>query len=298
MHPLIIEYLDKRTKERNWSVIHRRNNAHVLRNMETYLEKDIKEMTFEDLNSFLKYKVETQEWYTFSTIKNAITVMKQFFKYLVTNKIIEKSPAEPIEYPSLKKTTDGIVDKEYRGQKKVIDSPYITDRQRALWYLTTSYPFSAKEITNIKRSDVKLEYGKINFRDRGTTIPIFLTEKAIKAIKRYLITFNPQGEYLFPSKKGEQVTNSLIWRELLKVGKLADPGKKLGKYFQGVRVVRRGDIVRYLDSGADMYTILYKLGYKSFSIFDSYIPKTTRRRIKLGKAHRQYENYMKKRGFL
>jgi len=303
MHPLINEFIEKKSKSKKWSIDYKSYITSILRTMYNRIEKDVKEIDEQDLNGFFHYQKETQRWISVSTVISSLKAIKQFFKYLEHEKIIEKSPARNIKYPKAPKgfkdlDIDAISDKEYRRQKKIVDSPLITDKQRAIWHIAVSTPLNAKYIRNIKREDLKLQYNRIDVDINGEILNILLIPSAIKAIETYLIKTDIQGEYLFPSKDGTIASLWTIRDNLLQIGRLADPDKKYSSRYQGIATLRKGDIIRYIESGADLYALKYQLGAKSFKILDNYAEVTSKRKVLIMKAHRRYQSWMRRRGMI
>ena len=115
--------------------------------------KDIKNSDIKDYLAYIK-KGETSE----RTLAHNVSVIRTFYKFLLTLKIIERNPTEFLELPKLRKKLPTVLSKE--EVEKLLDID-LTDcysyRNKAMLELLYSTGLRVSELVNLELSNIDLE---------------------------------------------------------------------------------------------------------------------------------------------
>jgi integrase/recombinase XerC len=222
--------------------------------------------------------------YTKKSISRKISVLKSFYKYLLSKKYIAKNFASALIFPKVaRKLPSFLTENEIN---KLLDEKYVSDLSlldKAVIELFYSTGIRLSELINLR-------IDKVNFRNR--TIKVFgkgskerivpFGEQADKALKNYLsirdICNVSNSDYLFLNNSGKKLYPVKVNRMIKKNLSLVTDLKKKSPH-----VLRHTFATHLLDRGADIRAVKDMLGHESLSTTQIYTHLTPERLKKVYK---------------
>ena len=101
MNDNISDYIDYLTLERRYSVNTVISYKEEIVNFNNFIKKDLLNVNYKDINSYLKYL--TNNKLSEKTISHYITCLKEFYRFLELNDLIDENPLEYISLPKMPK---------------------------------------------------------------------------------------------------------------------------------------------------------------------------------------------------
>lgn len=266
-HPLLIQFVDDLSKERNWTEYTKQLRFFCIDNLLRFLKKEPQYITTEDMTSYFLDKKEKERWMNGDTVRNNVWTIKLFFKYLFDKKLIEKIPEIKVIAPRVKYfRLDRDVFKKIRQQKVIIDKSKMDARNKAIWYLLYTSIVLIPDIPKIKLCNINFK-NKTIYLDNASDgrIPyIIVSDMAMKAIELYLSKTKINSEYLFPGKDNNMIALGKI------NGIITTINRKTGvKITHAERIAIFTKIA--LEYGVDLITLKGLLGVKSLARFNRYL---------------------------
>lgn len=210
------------------------------------------------------------------TINRKIISIRGFFKYLLREKRITTNPAEKIPALKVKKRLPLFVEEknmDYLLDSVDFDDSFEGERDKLiieLFYLTG---VRLTELKNLKLSAINLSRSEIKVlgkRNKERIIPI--TNDIKNRIAQHLEKrkeVKPNSEYLFLTKKGNQVYDKLIYRVVNKYLNLVTTLDKKSPH-----ILRHTFATHMLNNGADLNAIKELLGHTNLSATQIYTHNT------------------------
>ncbi|MDR2068211.1 MAG: tyrosine-type recombinase/integrase [Holosporaceae bacterium] len=227
-----------------------------------------------------------------STIKRRLSALRQFFKFLCQEKLIETDPTIFIHQPKHRRPIPRVIDEEaaLKLQNAVLHLATRTDRIRAqlIMYLLYGSGLRVSELISLKRNTiVSSKFIRILGKgDKERTIPF------VKRLLPILEEWNSLGGksiWMFPSTNpAKHISRQRIFQILKQVAALAglDP-KKISPH-----VLRHAFATHLLDNGADLLSLKKMLGHQDISTTEIY---THVSRKKLAKIMEEFHPLAKNR---
>lgn len=239
--------------------------------LDSFLNKDIKKITEDDIKKYLKYLTESKE--SKKTIARNISALRSFYKFLMIEKIVKNNPMENIELPRLNKALPKTLDEE--DIDKLLDINLVdafSYRNKAMLELMYATGLRVSELTNLKVHDVDFDMALLRTMGKGSKERIIpIGDYALEYLKKYLLEYRSTmlkkeyNDYLFLNNHGKQMTRQGFFKILRK---LADE-KGIDKDFSP-HTLRHSFATHLLNHGADLRSIQELLGHSDIATTQIY----------------------------
>lgn len=211
---------------------------------------------------------------TVNSISRTISAVKQFYKYLCMQKIIEVNPTSGLEVPKRRRPLP-----KYLSEEEVIallNAPDLATidgkRDKAMLELLYATGMRVSELINLKIQDINIIdkyivcYGKGN---KERVVPF--GELALRALENYLknarfqLIRNKNVDYVFVNRKGSHMTRQGFWKIIKKYARKVNISKTLSPH-----VIRHSFATHLLEHGADLRSVQIMLGHADISTTEIY----------------------------
>ena len=207
------------------------------------------------------------------TIAHQITVLRNFYKFLLKEGKIKESPLTFIELPKLSKTIPKVLSK---GEVEQLLSFPLTDafsyRNKAMLELLYATGLRVSELINLKVSDINLNMGVVRTIGKGNKERIIpFGDYAEAALKEYLLYYrdgmlkNKYTDILFLNNHGAAMTRQGCFKMIKKIAKEVGIKKEFSPH-----TLRHSFATHLLDYGADLRSIQEMLGHSSIQTTQIY----------------------------
>ena len=222
-----------------------------------------------------------------SIVRNA-SVIRMFFRFLLSVNEIKKNPARLLESPKLPKRLPSVLSQQ--EVERLLSQPDNSKprgmRDRAMLELLYATGLRVSELINLKISDCNLEAGFVRTMGKGSKERVVpMGDKAIEALKEYLSAARPgflkdrQVPHIFLTVRGRPMTRQGFWKLIKNYGKEALIAKKITPHS-----VRHSFASHLLEAGADLRSVQVMLGHTDISTTQIYTHVT---RARLKELHEQ-----------
>ena len=202
-----------------------------------------------------------------------ISAIRTFFRFLVSEGILDENPARLLEVPKISKTLPGILNEneiELLLNQPPISTP-IGLRDKAMMELLYATGVRVSELVHLKINDIDFNTGYIKVMGKGSKerfVPV--GKKALTIIKEYMRKarerFDKKGSpYLFLNNRGEPFTRQGFWKMLKAYAKKAGIRKRITPH-----VIRHSFATHLLKNGADLRSVQMMLGHSDISTTQIY----------------------------
>jgi integrase/recombinase XerD len=207
------------------------------------------------------------------SLARVISSLRSFYRFLVLDGVIAKSPAANLSTPKLwmdlpKFLTEGEV-KKLLAQPKT-DKPRDL-RDKAMLELLYASGLRVSELVNLKLKDVNLSQGYVLCKGKGGKERITpFGHSAQEALKDYIQRARPlllkrEEPSLFLSSRGAPFTRQGFWKMLKGYGMKAGLEKKISPH-----VLRHSFATHLLERGADLRSVQLMLGHSQITTTQIY----------------------------
>lgn len=223
------------------------------------------------------------------TIARSIVSLKQYFKYLLLEKIITSDPTSNIKSPRMSMTLPEVLN--LNDIERLLSCPDLTTnagiRDTTMLEVLYGTGIRVSELINIRLNDLNLELGYLLVRGKGSKERIVpLGKIAIKKIQDYTKNFRQDilkdklSDYLFINRSGVKMTRQGFWKILKSYALKSGITKSITPH-----TIRHTFASHLLDRGADLRTIQLLLGHSDISSTQIYTHIDTK---KLKEIHSLY----------
>ncbi|MDI6865430.1 MULTISPECIES: site-specific tyrosine recombinase XerD [Thermodesulfovibrio] len=212
-----------------------------------------------------------EKTYSSTSIARILSSLKQFFRFMIFDSIINHDPTEGLKSPKLwlrlPKALE--IDEVKRLLSVMLESKYYL-RDIAMLELMYASGLRVSELVRLKLSDINFEAGFIRVKGKGDkerVVPI--AQRSIDKIKNYLVKLRPvllkkkASEYVFLNNRGQPMTRQRFWQNIKAIGRIA-----------GVNVtphmIRHSFATHLLEGGADLRSLQKMLGHSDISTTQIY----------------------------
>ncbi len=236
-----------------------------------YLKKDnvfelskIKHSHILDFLTELKYKKSKPR-----TIARYIVSIKQFFKYLLIEKIITEDPTINIRTPKLSVSLPDILSLQEIEQllESPDDSTNIGQRDSTMLEVLYGTGIRVSELINLQLNGLNFDLGYIMVMGKGSKERIVpLGSIALRKIKSYVeygrnaLLKDKSSDYLFLNRNGKRMTRQGFWKNLRQYVIKSGINKTVTPH-----TIRHTFATHLLERGADLRTIQILLGHSDIS---------------------------------
>lgn len=230
--------------------------------------KDIKNSDIKDYLAYIK-KGETSE----RTLAHNVSVIRTFYKFLLTLKIIERNPTEFLELPKLRKKLPTVLSKE--EVEKLLDID-LTDcysyRNKAMLELLYSTGLRVSELVNLELSNIDLENCTLKTIGKGNKERIIpISDYALYYVEKYINEYRGSmlkkgiNNYVFINNHGNVMTRQGFFKIIKKLAVEKNIKTPISPH-----TLRHSFATHLLDYGADLRSIQEMLGHSNLSTTQIY----------------------------
>lgn len=215
-----------------------------------------------------------------SIVRN-ISALRGFFNFLIMDGKIKVSPLEDVDTPKFKPPIPKVLSEDEMGELiRLPEGQKMALRDRTILELLYATGLRVSELIRLRRGDVNLDGGFVitmGKRSKERVVP--LGSYCRDAIRLYLETEKPKGQYLFPNRSGGMITRQGVWKIIRKYGKLLKRGDV------SPHTIRHTFATHLLEGGADLRSVQVLLGHEDISTTQIYTHVDKRRLKEIHKKH-------------
>jgi integrase/recombinase XerD len=215
-----------------------------------------------------------------SVVRN-ISALRGLFNYLLLDGKISVSPLDDVDTPKFRPPIPRVLTEDEMGELiRLPEGERMAVRDRTIIELMYATGLRVSELIRLKKSDVNLDGGFViamGKRSKERVIP--LGSYSRDAIKEYLASEKPPGQYLFPNRKGGMITRQAIWKVIRKYG------LQLHKGHVSPHTIRHTFATHLLEGGADLRSVQVLLGHEDISTTQIYTHVDSKRLKEIHKKH-------------
>ena len=236
-----------------------------------------------DQDTIIEYVGTLGGKFSSRSVARNVSVIRSFFRFLVSEGKIEENPARFLETPRFLSRLPEIL--SIGEVERLLSQPDVTNalgqRDRAMLETLYATGLRVSELIGLKVLDVKLEAGLVRTLGKGSkerAVP--MGEKAIEAIREYLSWGRLQqikgvnSPFLFLNSSGRPMTRQGFWKIIKKHGLKAGISKKITPH-----IIRHSFASHLLEAGADLRSVQLMLGHEDIATTQIYT-HVTRERLK------------------
>ena len=234
--------------------------------LDTHTEESLETVTADELEGYTAWMKSQGK--SVPTISRSIASIKNFYKFLVLDKVVEVNPAMGlIPEKSVQKLPQILTGKEV---EKLLEQPECTDlkgyRDKAMLELLYATGIRVSELIALNINDVNISAGIIRCKghDKERVIPLY--PAAIRAIAEYIEFIRPQmvsssdEQSLFVNVSGERMSRQGFWKIIKTYQAKAQIDKPITPH-----TLRHSFAAHLLENGADLRSIQEMLGHADIS---------------------------------
>ena len=231
--------------------------------------KSISELKRDDIEDYLKFNDKMAE----KSRAHYLTVIKNFFSFLVLEDMIDQNPCETIESPKISKTLPIYLTEEEID--KLLDIPLNTTfdyRNKAMLELLYASGIRVSELINLKLNNIDLQDDFIRVIGKGSKERISpISDAAVKYLNIYINNYrnlllkNKDSEYLFINNFGNPISRQGFFKNLKQIAKNQGINKEISPH-----TLRHSYATHLLHHGADLRIIQELLGHSDISTTQIY----------------------------
>lgn len=257
--------------------------------LKTRDQENPREITPETLSSFIKYLQQSTQLSTRS-INRCIVSVKQFFKYLLIEGLIDNDPTENLVTPRTGKTIPDTLTVE--EVEKILSVPQNKNtpegiRDSAMLEILYATGLRVTELVELKQNSIELDQGYVTAFGKGRKERIVpIGKRSLGKVKDYLVNSRPYiireriSDYLFITRRGTKFTRQGFWKLIKTYADEAGIFKEISPH-----TLRHSFATHLLERGADLRTIQILLGHSDISTTQIY---THVERERLKEMHRKF----------
>jgi integrase/recombinase XerD len=240
----------------------------------------------EDLVKFIHH--QSKSGLSSRSVARLISTTKAFYRYLVLDGMLKKSPALNLSSPKIWFSLPKFL--KVQEVENLLSQPNPKDkrgqRDRAMLELLYATGLRVSELISLRLQDINLEDGFLICRGKGgkeRLVP--LGKSAASVIEKYILQARPlflkgESEYLFLTARGKPITRQGFWKMLKKYALAAGLDRELSPH-----VLRHSFATHMLERGADLRSVQLMLGHSQITTTQIYT-HVTRKRLR-----RVYDKY-------
>ena len=236
-----------------------------------YINKDIKKITKNDIESYIKYL--HKENYNEHTINRSLSCIKSLYKFLLIEKIITTDIAKDIEAPKNKKSLPKVLSED--DINLLLDIKLNTPfdyRNKAMLEMMYATGMRVSELINVKLFDIDFESDLVRIKGKGSKERVVpLGDYAIYYIKKYYEEYRGyflikgESDYLFLNNHGTSITRQGFFKMIKNLAEEQGIKKDFSPH-----TLRHSFATHLLAHGADLRSIQEMLGHSDISTTQIY----------------------------
>jgi len=263
----IRDYEKYLTYEKNYSNNTVKNYIKDIEQFVNFNDKKI-DVTEDDIKRFLQFLGKKK--YGRNSIARKIVAVRNFYKFLIKTKRIEKNPFSYILTPKAEKRLPGVLtEKETESLlSAATGKDFISLRDRTILELIYSTGIRVSELVNLNVSAVDFVNEEIKVLGKGGkerivpagTVALNILHCYLKELKKI-----DSSGVLFINRNKKRLTQRFVELMIKKYAKMADIKKKVTPH-----TLRHSFATHLLDRGADLRSVQELLGHSNLSTTQIY----------------------------
>lgn len=239
--------------------------------LEEYLNgKDPISLSRDDIVSFLK--VRRDNGISTRTNAHTITILRDFYKFLIKQSYIKSNPMDMIDSPKMyKKLPKALSVEEVDKLLNIkLQTPY-DYRNKAMLELMYATGMRISELINLKLTDIDFENETIRVLGKGSKVrQVPIGEYAMKYLNIYIKYYRSYfvketSDYVFLSVRGDKMTRQAFFKILKQIARKQGIDTDFSPH-----TIRHSFATHMLEAGADLRSIQELLGHESISTTQIY----------------------------
>ena len=215
------------------------------------------------------------------SIVRAMSALRSFFNFLLMDGKIKTSPMDDVEIPRFRAPIPNVLSREEIVELiRMPDGGRTSLRDRTILEMLYATGLRVSELIKLVRGDVNLEGGfviALGKRAKERVVPLGTYSR--DALKLYLQTEKPKGNFLFPNKSGGFMTRQAIWKIIRKYS------AQLTTSHVSPHTIRHTFATHLLEGGADLRSVQLLLGHEDISTTQIYTHVDSKRLKEVHKKH-------------
>jgi len=215
------------------------------------------------------------------SIVRSLSALRGFFNYLLLDGRIKVSPLEDVDTPRFRPPIPRVLSEDEMGELiHLPEGGRMALRDRTMLELLYATGLRVSELIRLKKGDINLDGGFVvamGKRSKERVVP--LGSYSRDAVKAYLDEERPQGQYLFPNRRGGMITRQAVWKIIRKYGLKLSRGKV------SPHTIRHTFATHLLEGGADLRSVQVLLGHEDISTTQIYTHVDSKRLKEIHKKH-------------
>lgn len=249
---------------------------------------ELKSVTQSEIQSYLAWRFENNS--KASSTARLLSSLRQFYRYLLRESMIEISPVELIESPKQGRSLpETLTETEVLA---LLDAPDLMLpeglRDRAMLELLYAAGLRVSELINLELSRCSLQNGVIRIFGKGSKERLVpMGDEAIDWINRYLDESRPElmrgkgtCDQVFVTKRGSGMTRQTFWYAIKKHALQAGIYRQISPH-----TLRHAFATHLLNHGADLRVVQLLLGHSDLSTTQIYTHVANTRLQEIHKKH-------------
>ena len=242
-----------------------------------YINKDFKSIKKNDLEHFIEYLTKQNK--DSKTIAHNITVLRNLYKFLEVEEVINENPTFYIEQPKINKTLPTVLSEEEIDLILDIKLNNKYDyRNKAMLELMYATGLRISELITLKTHDINIDMACVKVMGKGSKERIIpIGDYALDALKTYMYNYRPallkkdKNDYVFLSSRGTFMSRQAFF----KIIKGIAVEKNIKTEFSP-HTLRHSFATHLLKNGADLRSIQELLGHVNLSTTQIYTHVTNK----------------------
>lgn len=239
--------------------------------LEEYLNgKDPISLSRDDIVSFLK--VRSDNGISTRTNAHTITILRDFYKFLIKQSYIKSNPMDMIDSPKMyKKLPKALSVEEVDKLLNIkLQTPY-DYRNKVMLELMYATGMRISELINLKLTDIDFENETIRVLGKGSKVrQVPIGEYAMKYLNIYIKYYRSYfvketSDYVFLSVRGDKMTRQAFFKILKQIARKQGIDTDFSPH-----TIRHSFATHMLEAGADLRSIQELLGHESISTTQIY----------------------------
>jgi integrase/recombinase XerD len=223
------------------------------------------------------------------SVARHLVSLRQFFRYLLTDGLIEDDPAITVESPKFRQSLPEFLSVE--EVERLLEQPDVSTaiglRNKAMIELLYSAGLRVSELCGLGVDDLHPNAGSLRCIGKGNKerlVPV--GRKALAIVQAYMKKSRPEilgkqtSTYLFVNRNGNKLDRINFWKLLGLYGRKAGLRKALKPH-----MLRHSFATHLLDRGGDLRSVQLMLGHSDISTTQIYTHVIEERLKKVYKAH-------------
>ncbi len=223
------------------------------------------------------------------SVARHLVSLRQFFRYLLTDELIEEDPAIGVESPRFRQSLPEFLSVE--EVERLLAQPDVSTaiglRNKAMIELLYSAGLRVSELCSLGVDDLHPEAGSLRCMGKGNKerlVPV--GRRALAIVQAYLKKARPEilgeltSKYLFVNRNGNKLDRINFWKLLGVYGRKAGLRKALKPH-----MLRHSFATHLLDRGGDLRSVQLMLGHSDISTTQIYTHVIEERLKKVYRAH-------------